>query len=250
MLLFNVARKRQSTYRKPKGIIYRSPSAAYYYNRQMKNFLSRQNFVTSYHDPWLYIKVDNHGTILVSNTIDGFFVLTPRQSLIDEFYAQREEKYQIQRSGKPTRFFSWTSTYNYSRSVHLSHQIPSRLSLKTWDAELQSHAHSIHSYQDIRLTTIKRASHIRAGDILPTNTAWNLVHYVLYTAKNIIHHKWIRLAHGRATRTPLAGTQRNSSLCTERLLLTAMHTRISYATSNLSIYSDSDYANSKNPKSI
>ena len=60
------------------------------------------------------------GTILASTTIDNFLVTASNQTLIDDLYSELLTKYRIKRLGTPKRFLNWTIKHHEDDSVHIS----------------------------------------------------------------------------------------------------------------------------------
>ena len=251
---FDGSYRHNSTYRRLRGNLYGSPPAAYYYNRGLQTFLADIGYRHTEHDPCLYVKHTSDGTILASTTIDDFLVVATTQSLIDELYIQLSRKYLIKRLGAPSRFLNWTIKYHKNGSVHISQPDAIDAILEQTrmaDCNSTKTPYTSLKHGEVNNTTEKlnaqRATRYRKilGDI----------RYITDSTRPDITYITNRLAQHMAS--PEKGHEQALKSLLRYLKGTRTYGLLYIPTTQdrkrrnlFSVYSDADFANAKNRKSI
>lgn len=105
---------------KLKGNLYGTPPAAHYYFMGLRDFLTSNGFQQCHSDPCLFIRHMPQAFVLISTSMDDFLVTATNQQLITETYELLTRKYSIKRLGKPTQFLNWAIKHLPTGAIHVS----------------------------------------------------------------------------------------------------------------------------------
>eukprot|EP00178_Gracilaria_changii_P023027 TRINITY_DN68_c0_g1_i13.p1 TRINITY_DN68_c0_g1~~TRINITY_DN68_c0_g1_i13.p1 ORF type:complete len:1094 (-),score=78.92 TRINITY_DN68_c0_g1_i13:769-4050(-) len=252
---FDGTYRHEGQYGKLVGNLYGSPPAAYFYNHGLKKFLTKLGFTSSEHDPCLYIKESPTGNTLVSTTIDDFLILGQTQKHIDELYAQLLQKYKVKRLGKPTRFLGWTVTHLDNGDVHVAQPDAIDAILEQTNMQYSNPSQTpynalthLDQHKDTPYLTPEQATHYRQilGEIryITDSTRPDLIYATNRLAQ---HMNKPQKHHQQALKTLIRYLRGTRSY---GLLYKSTKYKPSERHKLLKVYSDADFANSSNRKSV
>ena len=235
------------------GNLYGSPPAAYYFNHGLQKFLTSLGYQSSEHDPCLYTKHTTRGSTLISTTIDDFLLLATDQTLIDELYEQLLTKYKIKRLEQPTRFFTWTITRT-DNGIHLSQ--PDSIDAILQQTTMHECNPTLTPYSTMKPLDQKQSTMpLTPSEATRYRQILGEIRYITDSTRPDIAYATNRLAQH------MAKPQQHHQQGLKSLLRYMKGTRThglfypqqeqpSKPTTHLQIFSDADFANERNRKSI
>lgn len=93
------------------------------YVQALSQFLHKLSYEQSNMDPCMFDLATSEETILLAITVDYFFILSEKLTVIDRFYRTLASKYQLERLSRPNKFLGCTVQYIHDGSINLRHPV-------------------------------------------------------------------------------------------------------------------------------